>query len=699
MRWLAFLIVLIWPTFGFSQSAANLIADSVRLTADGRLVAEGNVEAFYGDTRLTASRVVYDPETDRLRLDGPIVIRAEDGTILTANQADIDPTLENGILQGARIVLDQQLQIVANQLDRQEGRFSQLYKTSATSCRVCGDRPPLWEIRAERVIHDDISRQLYFQNASFLIRGVPVIWLPRMRLPDPTLSRATGLLVPQQRNTNRLGFGLKLPYFITLGDSRDLTLTPYISPETRTLEWRYRQAFRNGFLRAEGAFSDDTLFDGTRAYLFAEGDFALSGGYQLAFDIESTSDAGYLSAYNYSEKDRLDSAISLTKVTDDQLFQTRLTFFETLRDDESRASLPPIVADLSYTGRKAGPDGSVFVYEAGLDAAYRTSNVAGDAGRDLLRAGGYAGWQKDWVLRNGMLITATTGARADVFAVADDPAFESVALRFVPSANLTLRWPLIQNSAGGTVQIIEPVAQLAWAESFGDRPPNEDSTRTELDRANLLALSRFAGEDAVQTGVQAAAGLVWSRYGAKGLDTTLTVGRILRQEADDRFTPSSGLEEAQSDWLIAGQIVAEGGFLFDARSLWDDDDGLNVADSRITWRNDWITLGANYIWQGPDASENRPDTISEWTVDSAFALSDAWTVDLDARYDIAADRPVSAGIGLEWRNECVTIDVSASRRFASSDTIAPTTTFGISGSIGGFSTGRAAGGLTTGCGN
>ncbi len=699
MRILAFLFATLFPALVHAQGAASLIADSVTLTVDDQLVAQGNVEAFFAGSRLQATTIIYDRASDTLQIEGPIVIQTADGTLLTASSATLDPQLENGILQGARIVLDQQLQLAANQIDRQDGRYSQLYKTSATSCRVCGDEPPLWEIRAERVVHDDVERQLYFENASFRVRGVPLMWLPRMRLPDPSLDRSTGLLIPEQRNTNRLGFGIKLPYFFTLGESRDLTVTPYTSPETRTLELRYRQAFVNGDLSIEGAVSEDTLFDGRRAYLFADGEFALQNGYDLRFDIETTSDAGYLSAYGYSSKDRLDSAVSLTRVQDGTLSQARLTFYESLRDDEPRDSLPPVVADITQSGRMTGLWGGALLYDLSVDTAYRTTSTDGELGRDVLRLGGYGGWQKDALLPFGVLGQIELGARADLFSVSDDVAFPQTDLRFVPSAQLQLRWPLRQIESDGALQLLEPVVQLAWAQSYGGTPPNEDSLRTELDRANLLALSRFAGEDTVQEGTQLAAGLTWSRFGTDGLDTSISIGRVLQQQSNDGFSASSGLDGSRSDWLIAGQISVPGGFFLDARSLWDADDGLNVADSRVSWRNDWITLGANYIWQGSDPAEDRPDTISEWTVDSGFVLSDTWALDLDARYDIAADRPVSAGLGLTWRNECVTIDVSASRSFASSDTLEPTTTFGISGSIGGFSTGRAAGGLTTGCAN
>ena len=699
MRGLLVCLLLWLPVLASAQGAATLVADRVALNGEDQLIASGNVEVLFDGSRLTASEILYDQATDTLQVTGPIYIKSADGTILTASRATLDPRLENGILQSARIVLDQELLLVANQIDRRDGRYSQLYKTSATSCRVCGTQAPLWEIRAERVVHDALERQLYFENATFRVKGVPLVWLPRMRLPDPTLERSTGLLIPEQRNTSQLGFGIKLPYFITLGDHRDLTVTPYLAQESRTLELRYRQAFVNGSLKVTGAFSDDTLIVDDRSYLFADGRFRLGDSYQLIFDLETTSDPAYLLDYGYSDKDRLDSAIQLLRVTDTSLYDARITYYQTLRDDETNASLPPLIADLTYQSSFEPAFGGLLRYGSSMDLAYRTSDTDGTTGRDVLRAGANGNWSDQWTLPYGLVADAKIGARADVYFVDDDAAFTQEDLRVAPYVGTTLRWPLARMGQNGTSHLLEPALSLNWADSYGGTPPNEDSLRTELDRANLFAISRYAGEDAVESGLQAAAGLTWTRFGAQGITTTLSFGRVVRETAQDGFTATSGLDGLQSDWLLAAQVTAPGGFLFDARSLWDDTDGLTVADSRVAWRNDWVSLGANYIWLGQDPDEDRTSTISEWTVDSAFVLSDTWTLQLDARYDVAEDRPVRTGLGLQWKNECVTVDVSASRRFASSSTVDPTTTFGISGSIGGFSTGRAAGGIATGCGN
>lgn len=688
MRFL-FALLLCFPTFASAQVAATLVADNVSIVGQNQLIADGNIEVFYGGTRLSAARIVFDQSTDSLIITGPIFIQAEDGTILTADQATLDPTLENGILRGARLVLDQQLQLAANQIDRAEGRYSQLYKVAVTSCQVCGTRAPLWQIRAEKVVHDEEAQQLYFTNTQLLIRGTPVFWLPKLRLPDPTLKRATGLLIPILRTTDQLGTGLKLPYFIRLGDSRDLKLTPYLAAKTTTLEARYRQAFLNGDIEIKAAASNDTLVDGIRSYLFAEGAFDLGGDYQLNFDLETVSDSAYLLDYGNSEKDRLDSSVSLTRVRNFDLTQADITYYETLRDDEANTSLPPFVGNISYEHRLAGFGGGALVFKASGDAAYRYSSDDGVDGRDVTRFGLQADWNRNWIMPIGLVAEAEAGVRSDIYGVQDDASYPQNGVRTVPHLALTLRYPLAATNTNGTQHLVEPALALAWSESYGVTPPNEDSTRAELDQANLLAVSRFSGEDAVETGLRAALGLRWTRLGAKGNTSTLTLGRVYREVDIAAYNPSSGLDGTTSDWLLAGQYTSTTGFRFDGRTLFADNADLTRAAARVSWDNDWLALGAAYIWQDADATESRPDAVSEFTVDTAVQLTPRWAVDVGTRYDLANDQPARAGVGAIYKNECVTVDLSVSRRYTSSTTVDPSTSYGLSVSLNGFSAGRS----------
>lgn len=698
MRWVLIWLLLVVPQLALSQGAATLVADRVLVEGDARLIASGNIEVFFDRTRLSASQVVYDRTNDRLQIIGPIFIEGPDGSIVTAERATLDPTLENGILQGARLVLDRQLQLAANRIDRRGGRYNQLYKTAVTSCLVCEGKDPLWDIRAERVIHDETEQQLYFTNAVFRVRGVPILWLPRARLPDPTLDRATGFLIPSLRRSDRLGTGIKIPYFIKLGDHRDLTLTPYLSPETRTLEAEYRQAFLRGDLNIRGAVSDDTLIEEGRSYIFVEGEFDLARDYKLAFDIEAASDPAYLLDYGYSGADRLDSAISVTRVRSDELFFASATYFESLRDDEVNSELPPLVADFRFDRRLTDIAGGALTWSATGDLLYRYGDQTGDAGRDMLRLGAAVDWRRSWAFEQGLLLEVNAGASADLYRIWDDPASEDILLRAVPHAQAMLRYPL-QKSTNRARHLLEPVIAVSWSSVTGDEPPNEDSTRPEFDAGNLFALSRFPGDDAVEEGWRATAGINWTRHGNGGAITRLTFGRVVRETADDTFTTSSGLHAQRSDWLLASQHDTGTGIRLEGRALFDDSLDVTTGAANVSWSSDDVNLAASYIWEAPDFDLGRTTAAAAWAVSSRLQLEEAWAIELDARYDVDADTPTQAGLGIEWRNECVTVDLSVRRRYTSSTTVAPSTDYGLSVALTGFSTGRSGPGPQHGCRN
>ncbi len=693
--WLLFL-----PFSAMAQGAATLVADTITVGADRTLTAQGNVQVFYDGTTLSAQAIRYSQSGDTLSITGPIFIRAPDGTVLTAEAAQLDPQLENGILRGARLVLNQQLQLAANRIDRVDGRYSQLTRTVATSCQICATEAPLWEIRADRIIHDELERQLYFDNATFHIRGVPLLWVPRLRLPDPTLDRATGLLIPRLRSNNQLGVGIKLPYFIRIGDSRDLTLTPFLTSETTTLEARYRQAFLSGTLEINAAASRDTLRPGElRSYVIAEGQFDLGRDFQLNFDIEGTTDPAYLLEYGYSSKDRLDSAIAIERVRDRDLFVADITYFDSLRDDEADETLPPIVVHMAYD-KRLFPEaiGGTLTFGASLDAFERTIDTPGADGRDVARVGLSGAWHRNWTLPNGLIINASTALEVDYFAVRQDPAYET-GLRAIPSAAATLRWPLIRRMPTGTVHILEPAISLGWTQSYGTIAPNEDGTLAEFDEANLFALTRFPGEDAREDRSHTSIGVTWTRIGASGARSSLTFGRLFQDTQQPSFSPTSGLSQLRSDWLVSGSLALSEGLQLDGRALFDDDFEFDKTEVRLNWQSETLSLAAAYHWLPEDPTRERLEPASEWSFDGSYIVDEHWTVNFDGRYDVAADQPRTAGLGVEWRNECVTVDLSVSRRYTNSDTTDPSTDFGFGISLTGFSAGRSTAQLARSCSN
>jgi LPS-assembly protein len=684
------LMCLAMPAFGMAQTGdprpTVLVADRVSVTADQKLVAEGNVAAYSADMTLRAQRITYDRATGALTIVGPI--RIDDGTSVTilADAAEMQADMRNGLLIGARMVLEQQLQLAAVQISRTNGRYTQLYKTAVTSCRVCDDgRAPLWQIRARRVIHDQEERQLYFDDAQFRILDIPVFYLPHLRLPDPTLDRANGFLIPSIRTTSQLGTGIKVPYFFRLGDHADLTLAPYVSSRTQTLDARYRHAFRTGRIEFEGAYTRDDLLPGnTRGYLFGQGQFALKRGYELTFDIEWASDNAYLVDYGFQDIDRLDSEIAVTRTRRDQYVRAALIHYNSLRDGEDESLLPTMVADVQYEQRffPVRPGGEIRLGLAG-HSHYRTSDLD-SIGRDINRVTAELNWLKNWTLPVGLRVDLNMGFAVDAFDVSQDSAFKSQVIKTAPQAALSFRFPMTRATQSGATHFLEPLIQIGWAQSTGDPVPNDESGRVEFDQGNLLSLSRFPASDVREDGVALAYGVNWARYAPNGWQASLTLGQVVRNNSLASFSQSSGLSGTSSDFLVAGQIKTEFGLALSARTLFNDNFDFSKGELRGDWTGKRTTLGSTYIWLGADAAEARTQSVSEVNLDGSYELTQHWTASANWRYDLADTRAATAGVGLAYRNECVELDLSVNRRYTSSTSVEPSTDFGFTIALRGF---------------
>ena len=674
---------------------AVLVADDIQITSDRRLIATGNVEAFQGQTRLTAGSITYDPNTGSLTLTGPITIDDGDGVRILADQAELGRDMQNGLLLGARLVLNEQLQLAAAQINRVNGRYTQLYKTVVSSCKVCANdpRPPLWQIRAKRVVHDKEARQLYFDEAQLRIRNVPVLYLPRLRLPDPTQDRATGFLIPELHSDSRLGTGIKVPYFIRLGARRDLTLAPYLSNNTRTLEFRYREAFRRGRIAIEGAISDDDLQpDDSRGYLFAGGRFDLNRDFRLQFDIEAVSDDAYLADYDYFDRDRLDSQIQISRARRDEFIRLSYINYKSLRDDEDDDVLPTDVVEALYERRffpralggeiRLSSEAHVHQRKSSLDFDANLDGVVD--GRDVLRLNVEAEWLRTFQM-GGLQMQTRLGIVGGAYQITDDATTPDNDSELVPTAAVTFRYPLVKRGNGRVRQVLEPIAQLAWIGGDSLNIPNEESTRAEFDEGNLLSLSRFPSTDRRERGWTAALGATWSRSDPDGWSLSLTGAQILRRDAEPDFTVSSGLSGSNSDFLLAGQMRLSGGLAVSARTLFDEQFDITKAELRGDWSNNRVDIGGSYVWIDEDPAINQLAPIGEITLDGAYRIDRFWTASLDMRYDIEEKRAATAAAGLTYENECVRIGVSINRSLADSTTIEPSTSLGLTVSLLGFS--------------
>lgn len=678
-----------------AQDQASLVADSLAITGEDVLVAEGSVEVFFQGRRLRATSISYDRAADRLTIEGPIVLTDSAGSFILADQADLSADLTEGVLRSARLVLNRQLQLAATEVQRIGNRYTKLGRTVASSCRVCdGDGAPVWEIRARRVIHDTEERQIYFDRAQLRIAGVPVVLIPRLRMPDPTLRRATGFLMPTLRSSTGLGTGIRVPYFIRIGDSRDLTLTPFVSNRgARTLDLRYRQAFRTGRIEFNGAVSRDRIRPGeTRFYGTFDGQFRLPGDFGLSLRAETISDGAYAFDYDIFERDTLYNQIAIARGRRDEWISGRLIHNWSAREGAVNGALPSVLGDFLWVRRAAVPGvGGIGTLTFEAHSHLRTSDLDIDTdgdgiaqGRDMARATLRAGWRRELLFGPGLQTIALAEAQLDSYQIRQDAALGGRINRSTAGAGLELRWPLVRAEAGGAMQVIEPVAQVIWSTPRPRAVPNEDSLLSEFDEGNLFDTRRFPGNDAVERGRRTTVGLSWTRVAPSGATVALAFGQVMRDQAEMRFSAASGLAGRQSDLLAVLRYAPRPGFDLTARGAIGKGASLTKGEVRLDLDRPGYALASSYVWLRADPAEGRTGRVSEILFDGRYDLTEAWTAQLAGRYDLAAGRTASASLGLGWRNECLKVDLSLSRRFTSSTSVAPRTDFGLSVELLGF---------------
>lgn len=680
---------------GDRSDAATVLADTMVLQGDRTLIAAGGVVVWYQGARLVASRLIVDGASGDLTIEGPVHLsrpgarNPDDEAVLIADSAQLDRELQDGIIRGARLVIARELQLAATELTRTgNGRMTRLTHVVASSCQVCATNPtPLWEIRARSITHDAETRLLTFDHPQMRAFGVPVAAVPfTITAPDPTVERKSGFLRPEIRTTSGLGFGVKLPYFQTLGDHADLTLTPYLSVNrTRTLEARYRQAWRNAVTEWNGAISRDDIEPGdTRGYLFGNALVDLPRDYRLGLQLQLASDRGYLLDYDITDADRLWSGVTLERVTRDKLFFGRVGNYRSLRDDEDNDTSPAQVADAlwqrRFTPRLIGGEG---LMEWSIHAHRRPSD-ADIVGRDVARGSVGLDWRRTEILPGGLVGAALAGLDADLYRIAQDDRFDDVESRVDPMVGVELRWPLA-GSSGGATHLVEPVAQILWSpRGRDDDIPNEDSRLIEFDEGNLFSDNRFPGYDVRETGLRANIGVGWTRIDPAGWSLGLTGGRVLRARDDDAFADASPLGGRRSDWLLAANYDSGTGLAIANRALFDDSFNVSRNELRVGWLRPDLQLSAGHLWINSDENESRDRDISELTANVGWQIAEGWWGNAETRYDFQADRAQKAALEVTYRNECITLEMGLSRRFTDSDSVRPETSFDLSVRLGGF---------------
>jgi len=247
----------------------------------------------------------------------------------------------------------------APRAERIEGDTTVFDKGTYTTCEACKDnpdRPPLWRVRAKRIIHKNDEKMIYYEDAWLEFSGIPVAYVPFFSAPDPSVTRKSGILSPYLAMATNSAPASAFRFFghlrrLRLDVHADLFFPAGVFAKA---EWRQRLESGSYFIRATGISEQNPAVfpvspygsgsQSARGSLESKGDFYIADEWKFGWEFTLLSDKWYLNDYHvpdqalsYNYISETTSTVYLTGQGDRGYFDLRGYSFEGLSSHDIQA--------------------------------------------------------------------------------------------------------------------------------------------------------------------------------------------------------------------------------------------------------------------------------------------------------------------------------------------------------------------------
>jgi len=700
-----------------------LEADELIYNQDENTVsAVGGIRIAYNGNTLVADRVTYSRTSGRVVATGRVEIVDRNGSHIFAEEIDITDDFRDGFVSSLRVEAADNTRFAAESAERRDGQIAVFNNGVYTACEPCKEhpeRPPLWQIRANRVILDNNTKRVYYEGASFELFGKPIAYVPRFSHADPSIRRKSGFLIPQARYSDELGFGIKNTFFWALAPNYDLTFGgTYLTNQgfLGDVEWRHRLENGQYNLRVAGirqenprdfkAATIDSLNE-ERIAIMSAGRFQVTPRWTFGWNWLHQSDEDFARTYRlqgYSERN-ITNQVYLTGLAGKNYFDVRAQQFliqDLLNDqdgvlpgiqkfqDQQATALPVLDLNRVSEGPVAGGELSLDInirnnyrHQAQVEnydglalkaPIERFHGIAGDSSRGSIESE----WRRSEIV-NGSVVTASLSGRADgvwqdTENLASDlnPLMSNESLwRGMGAGMLEIRYPLVAHD-GFASHLFEPIAQVIVRpnETHIGTFPNEDAQSVVFSTDNLFEQDKFSGFDRVEGGTRANIGFRYSAGFLNGASIDVAFGQSYHLAGQNSFAQGdlvnagldSGLETRRSDFVGSAELNTGHGLSFGLGGRFDE---KNMALRRGALRTAYVSpnysFGSGYTFIDAQPNYGALTRRHELNATGSVNLTDRWRTFGSMAFDLESSNLYQRGIGLAYDDSCFSFSVAYNR--------------------------------------
>ena len=647
--------------------------------APGIITASGNVELSQSSRMLLADKVIFSPSKDEVVAEGNVILLEPDGEVLFSSKVILSNELKDGIINDFRLLLKDGSRFASNTATRVDGKQNIMKEAIFSPCHPCKEDPhsPLvWQIKAKQVVHDELEKNIEYENAVLELFDFPIFYMPYFIHPDPSVERRSGFLIPTLGHSDEKGLIYGQPYFHVIDQARDIKIEPVIyTREGIILKSHYRHALPRGNLDirtttgalASGFTATKTDDISLKGSVDLSAKFALDRTWRASFDLEQSSNRNYQRKFDLDTKEILTSRALLEGFRSRNYTSLSTYKFQGLRSTDDRRKQPFVFPTLNYNFI-----GQANTYGIRPEIDLAITSITRELGADSRKVSFTSGIQMPSNSKLGEVYTLYTSLQTDLSfssnldkQIGNSSSVDYTEFRFVPQIGLNWRYPLVRN-AQSSAQIIEPIINFVLGPNVknSSKISNEDSQAFEFDDTNIFDLNRYAGTDRITAGARVDYGVRTSITDYRFLQSELFLAQSYQFAGNSSFDDASGLENKHSDFVGRFTYLSSDFLSFNYRFRLD---GRNFSPKRselglnLYQKHHNMTLDYSLIDKQTETIEFGNREQIDLKINSQ--LIEKWSSNLQLVQDFTdnSNRTIKASFGITYTDECFTLGLQYQR--------------------------------------
>ena len=661
--------------------APSLMADVINISDDGNTInAIGNVQVVFGNQTLKASSLKYNKLTDKIEAIGPLILTLENNVLFSADQAFLNSDLNNLSLVRAKFILASSLEIFSKKVIKTDGKLTYFYETVASTCQICNKtQVPLWEIRAEKIIHNSDTKQVHFYKSKFIFLGIPLAYLPILRVPDPRVKRYNGFLVPELNYSNTSGAKIKLPYFLTLGDHSDVIIEPTINKKgNNALEIKFQRLFANSDLNLNMlGIHESAPEKKLSGYIFTNYAQRLKNNSQLNLQFQRATDQNLFSRLKDENLKFTESFASFKQQNKAFLGETGLYQSNYQNSKIPHVNMPNINHHTSlfyvFNPQNIGGQANLSLK---LNAYQRESVENGDLGRDAIETIGDIFWKKNMIYETGFVTGISSLSTLKASQYYNDTSYKNSIQSIDQFIGIDLSIPLVSKSNKSLI-IYEPKFQLVYSMLSKNTKPDEDSQHSEISVSNFFDLNRSYGLNKAEDGLRFQSSIRTSFKNSKNFQSDLFIGSTTNLNADNKFTIGSGIPNHNTNFLGEIKLNLNDQFNLKAGVISDENFEIAQNDFEINYNKSDFNIYTKYFFKKTDNISAFKSDRSELNIGTDYKLNRKISTNLNFIYDVDKRSTKNTKLTSKYKHDCLAVDFSIERDFNHASSPSPGFIFGV----------------------